>query len=636
MIFQEGQQLGDYEIVGRLGEGESGAVYKARQGSPERIVALKFFDPSLSSDAEIVGNFLRAAAAAAMLKHPNLVEVYGVGECDGLHFVAMEFAPDESVFSWLRRKGRVGPENAIAIGLHLAAALDYAWNEAALIHGDIKLGILFVSRGGGVKLGAIGLTRDAGEIQSALSDGTVRSAAHYWSPEQVQAGADFDLRANIYSIGCVLYHMLCGRPPFDGDNAMEVAMKHASEPPPDLRKAWPACPRTLTDVIRRAMQKDPAVRFQNYGELSDALRDAYDSLGAPDAPESPPAPEVAASVAPAVSPAVARASSPLAAPVADESLPASPSSPPQPATKVKRRKPIRVWAAVAVVTCVVLGSAFYFFRWKKSGHGADADAFESPPGLPKAERKKPFVNTLGMPFVPVRGAKVLVCIWETRVKDYEAFAQSKQADDAWTKQEYRGTPVAREPGHPVCGVSWEDADAFCQWLTEKETAEGKLTGGAHYRLPTDVEWSQAVGLRSEEGGTPKERSGKNGADYPWGRAWPPHDKAGSYADAAYHEKYPKERAWIAGYSDGFAETAPVGSFAANEFGIHDLGGNVWEWCGDLYEPGKMDRVLRGASWDDSDRGYLLSSYRIHYPPASRYSDYGFRCVLAAGEARQWR
>ena len=148
-----------------------------------------------------------------------------------------------------------------------------------------------------------------------------------------------------------------------------------------------------------------------------------------------------------------------------------------------------------------------------------------------------------------------------------------------------------------------------------------------------MEWSQAVGLRSEEGGTPKERSGKNGADYPWGKGWPPHGRAGSYADAAYHEKYPKERAWLDGYTDGFAETAPVGSFAANEFGIHDLGGNVWEWCGDLHEPGKMERVLRGASWDDSDHGYLLSSYRIRYLPASRYSDYGFRCVLAAGETR---
>src|SRR6266446_1006685 len=106
-------------------------------------------------------------------------------------------------------------------------------------------------------------------------------------------------------------------------------------------------------------------------------------------------------------------------------------------------------------------------------------------------------------------------------------------------------------------------------------------------------------------------------------SWQP-AKSGDYADTAYHEKYPNEKAWIDGYSDGFPETAPVGSFPANEFGIHDLGGNVWEWCEDTYDPSTKDRVLRGASWDDSDRGYLMSSYRIHYPPGSRFSDYGFR------------
>src|SRR5205823_8090844 len=99
---------------------------------------------------------------------------------------------------------------------------------------------------------------------------------------------------------------------------------------------------------------------------------------------------------------------------------------------------------------------------------------ESPVGLPKASKKKPFINTLGMQFVPVRAASVLFCIWETRVKDYAAYAQGKELNEAWTKQEYRGMEVGREPEHPVCGVSWEDADAFCKWLTEKETTEGKV------------------------------------------------------------------------------------------------------------------------------------------------------------------
>ena len=101
--------------------------------------------------------------------------------------------------------------------------------------------------------------------------------------------------------------------------------------------------------------------------------------------------------------------------------------------------------------------------------------------------------------------------------------------------------------------------------------------------------------------------------------WPPPRGAGNYAV-------------IAGIDDGFGATAPVGSFRPDSSGIYDLGGNVWEWCEDLYDSSGTERVLRGASWDDSDRGYLLSSYRIHYPRGSRYHDYGFRCVLAPESA----
>ena len=179
-------------------------------------------------------------------------------------------------------------------------------------------------------------------------------------------------------------------------------MKHVSEPPPDIRKVWPKCPRTLADVIRRAMQKVPADRYRNYDELGEALRHAYDSLGTPELLESPPALDASAGVASAVSPAASQPSSSLA----------------EPAKKMKRRKPIHVWAAASLVMCVVIGSVFYFSRWKKSAQGVGAESIESPPGLPKADRRKPFVNTLGMPFVPVRGAKVLVWMETSAHRSY--------------------------------------------------------------------------------------------------------------------------------------------------------------------------------------------------------------------------
>jgi hypothetical protein len=254
-----------------------------------------------------------------------------------------------------------------------------------------------------------------------------------------------------------------------------------------------------------------------------------------------------------------------------------------------------------------------------------------------ATKERPFVNSLGMEFVPVPGTQVLFCRWETRVKDYAAYARGKQVDDSWTKQVMAGVPVGREPEHPVCGVSWEDANAFCEWLTTKESADGKLPKGMKYRLPTDEEWSRAVGLEKEEGSTPQERSGKNSVDFPWGTGFPPPKaKVGNYVDSAWlrvriEKGIRGKQMWIEGYTDGYATTSPVGSFAPNTYGIYDLGGNVWEWCEDLSEPGGIERVLRGASWHDRDRTNLLSSYRKHLAPTYRgnYYGHGFRCVVGA-------
>jgi formylglycine-generating enzyme required for sulfatase activity len=248
--------------------------------------------------------------------------------------------------------------------------------------------------------------------------------------------------------------------------------------------------------------------------------------------------------------------------------------------------------------------------------------------LADATKERPFVNSLGMEFVPVPGTQVLFCRWETRVKDYAEYARVNTVNDAWTKVQYNGVPAAREPEHPVSSVTWEEANAFCEWLTKKESAEGRLPKGMNYRLPTDEEWSRAVGLAKEQGATPRERAGKNSEDYPWGSGYPPPKaNVGNYADSSYHEKISSMK-WIEGYTDGYATTAPVGSFAPNEHGLCDMGGNVWEWCEDLYEAGGTGRVLRGASW--SNNGQLLrSSARFNAAPNWHNYNHGFRCVVGA-------
>jgi formylglycine-generating enzyme required for sulfatase activity len=249
----------------------------------------------------------------------------------------------------------------------------------------------------------------------------------------------------------------------------------------------------------------------------------------------------------------------------------------------------------------------------------EANKPEPPKTEPKPEAKIPtnaFVNTLGMPFVPVPGTEVAFCIWETRVKDYAAYAAANAGvDGSWKNFGFAG--FKQEDTHPVVKVNWEDANAFCEWLTKKELAEGKIKAGQKYRLPTDAEWSVAVGLKQEKGNTPKEKSQGIKDVYPWGKEWPPPVGAGNYYKSLKVDK--------------FDYTSPVGSFSANKLGLHDMGGNVYEWCEDWYDPAaKAYRVLRGASWDRLSPGNLLSSYRYGGTPGGRDDNVGFRCVLVGG------
>jgi len=239
-------------------------------------------------------------------------------------------------------------------------------------------------------------------------------------------------------------------------------------------------------------------------------------------------------------------------------------------------------------------------------------AEERPPaGSQRSQEMR--TNTLGMRFVSVQGRSVLFSIWETRVQDYKTYAEAVSGvDGSWNSPGFAQTPT-----HPVVKVSWDDATRFCAWLTEKERREGKLPTGAHYRLPTDAEWSWAVGIGNREGsGRPKDKGNRLKVEYPWGTAWPPPKGAGNYAPSLG--------------ADSFDFTSPVGSFAANAQGLFDLGGNVWEWCEDFLDGKSGVRVLRGGSWNFSGAGHLLSSYRNGVAQGARSEGIGFRIVLVPG------
>ncbi len=228
-----------------------------------------------------------------------------------------------------------------------------------------------------------------------------------------------------------------------------------------------------------------------------------------------------------------------------------------------------------------------------------------------------WTNSLGMIFVPInKEGKILMCIWETRKRDYQKIYQT-----------YSGpSDFKQTDGHPVVSVNWQQAMDFCVRLTkqERELGEKEAPFGIEkqsYRLPKDVEWSEAAGLQAEKGDTPKARHIQQKNKYPWGTVWPPPAWAGNYDVELSCDPWPN--------------TSIVGQFKKNSNGLFDIGGNVWEWCEDWFDAGQKTRVARGGSWRSLNRDrsvvVLLTSYRLDLAATESQTDVGFRCVLDIGE-----
>ena len=242
------------------------------------------------------------------------------------------------------------------------------------------------------------------------------------------------------------------------------------------------------------------------------------------------------------------------------------------------------------------------------GNPSPVDLVPAPASFTAGQR---WTNTVGMVFTGVTGVPAF-SIWDTRVSDYRAYAQANSGVD----QSWKDPVFKQAADHPVVNVSWGDAQAFCAWLTKKERGEGKIKATQRYRLPTDAEWSVAVGLEGEAGGTPEDKDRKIKGVYPWGTQWPPPKGAGNYAPSLG--------------VDDYKYTSPVGSFNPNKHGLYDMGGNVWQWCEDWFDGDQKFRVLRGAAWINLYPDYLLSSFRLISVPDFRINFIGFRCVLVGG------
>lgn len=238
---------------------------------------------------------------------------------------------------------------------------------------------------------------------------------------------------------------------------------------------------------------------------------------------------------------------------------------------------------------------------------------------PHPTQKVAWTNSLGMAFaeVPVGGEKRLVACEEVQEGHIARFrgSQSRPADSESCK--------------PASQVSWTEAVTFCDWLTHQERTAGTIAADQRYRLPTDHEWSCAAGIGHLESPAegPEAKSNRIPAHFPWGTAWPPPRGAGNLCGRESEEDFPEN--YIAAYRDAYSGgDVRARASAANVWGIHDLGGNLWEWCSDRFREGTDWRVLRGGSWKSARPETLLTSHRTHDPESYRSDSVGFRCVLA--------
>ena len=260
------ERIGAYRITGVLGEGGMGVVYQAVQLSLDRIVALKVVRGDLARKEAFVGRFLREAKVAARIDHPNVVTIYDTGEADGHLYMALQFVPGGDLATRIKRDGKMKEDEALRIIAGCARGL-IAIHAAGLVHRDIKPSNIFLTAEGTPKIGDLGLARNIIDDEKLTFAGDLVGTPSYMAPEQAKGSQDIDHRADIYSLGTSLYHLLTGRPPFQGSSPFLIGHQVIAEVPQDPRELNRAMSPVMAAIIHHAMRKDRTLRYQSAEEL---------------------------------------------------------------------------------------------------------------------------------------------------------------------------------------------------------------------------------------------------------------------------------------------------------------------------------------------------------------------------------
>src|SRR5271156_2864586 len=267
--LQPGVLFGDrYEIMGVLGQGGMGAVYKARDRELDRLIALKVIRPELATDPAILARFKQELILSRNITHKNVVRIYDLGEAEGIRFITMEYVDGEDLRTLLRRSRKFSPQEAISVVEQVCRALDSAHSEG-VIHRDLKPQNIMRDKHGRIVVMDFGLARSLGE-SGMTQTGAIVGTMEYMSPEQAMGGA-LDQRSDIFSVGLIFFELLTGKAPYHADTAIASLMKRTREDAKSASDVDATVPRSLSAIVSRCLEREPANRYHSAVELLQQL-----------------------------------------------------------------------------------------------------------------------------------------------------------------------------------------------------------------------------------------------------------------------------------------------------------------------------------------------------------------------------
>ncbi len=622
-----------YRVERELGRGGMGVVYAAHHLMMDRRVALKLINRAVLDHPDALARFHAEVRNAAKLAHPNIVVAHDAEQAGDLHMLVMEFVEGDDLAKVLAKRGPLPIPNACDCARQAALGLQHAF-EKGMVHRDVKPQNLMLTPQGQVKVLDFGLARvteECGQGGGLTRDGAFMGTPEYVSPEQATDARTADIRADIYSLGCTLYALLAGRPPFREGAAMKTVLAQREKEPPPLPSLRPEVSAELWSVVAKMLAKNPEKRYQTPEAVARALAPFATASAAPRRGDPVAKPGVTAVEAPSEG--------------RTEAAPREAGANPGRGRFNKTRLRIALGAAgvFAILAGVVL--ALTFAKSDDSRADAEKKPSAAPPDDPPAADRV-VTNSLGMKFVLIPARTFLMGSPPNEVgrRDDEEQHEVEITKPFYlgayqvTQEEYE-TAVGSNPSFfsatgagkdlvagldtrrfPVDSVTWHEAVAFCRKLSEMP--EEKRAGRV-YRLPTEAEWECAC------------RGGESGSAPFFFKSPSP---SASSRQANFNGSNP-----YGGAAEGpnLGRTTAVGSYEANAFGLFDMHGNVWQWCADSYgayprgavknyqgpETGG-DRVVRGASWR-SNGEHCRAACRGRSAPSVHYFNYGCRVAFAA-------